>query len=134
MYRYCLEKNFTYQNDLLKGIEFENNECKISNNTITVFSGYGWDGCSPTYKILFLWIGTPDGERGLDGIPVGYYPSLIHDCLCQYKRKINIKKEIVDLIFYELLLEYGMKDWQAKMYYLAVKWFGPKNFKGDDIK
>ena len=133
MNRYCLDKDFEYKSDLLKGIEFINDNCEIKDGIIKIKSGYGWDGCSPTYKILFLWIGTPDGERGLDGIPVGYYPSLVHDCLCQYKLKIDITKEKVDLIFYELLLEYGMKEWQANLYYRAVKLFGPRNFRGDAV-
>ena len=131
MNRYCLKNDYTYHNENFRGISFENHICKIENETITIFAGYAWDGCSPTFKIGPFWLGTPDGERGIDGVPLGYYPSLVHDCLCQFMTKINITKKLTDYIFYEMLLEHGMSSLQANIYHKAVKWFGPNNFKGD---
>jgi hypothetical protein len=53
--------------------------------TITVTSGYAWDGCTPKFCLLDLVFGTPDGVVSRrTGRPKAYYASLIHDALYQF--------------------------------------------------
>ena len=107
--------------------EFENTWLKIdTSGNITIKgssgNGYAWDGCSPKFNILDIFlIGTPDGRINVNtGRPVTYYASLIHDALYQFRKDIGIKRKIADKVFL-----YYLGDFQLRyIYYAAVRVFG----------
>ena len=103
---------------------------------------YAWDGCTP--KRFFYWIavvGTPDWWHAArtiqtidrDGRPVdrevawqiAHHASLVHDALYQYLEHIPLNKNEVDRLFFEILIDTGLPWPVAKIYHLAVHWFGP---------
>ena len=126
-WKYQLDNDYQYTSDLLTGVEFDNKWVTIKESTITIRAGYAWDGCSP--KITFLGLlnfGTPDGILYL-GKPWLYYPSLIHDVLCQFKNEIPVSKSLVVCLWHETLVTW---KWPlTKLYTWAVDKFGPQDFK-----
>jgi len=113
---------------------------------------YAWDGCTP--KVSFLWLGffgTPDWwskELAIKKLnpetgdiedkkvfwPLAHYASLIHDGLFQYLDSIPIAKKDVDGLFFEMLKEAGMIWPVAKLYHLAVKYFGASDVEENEPK
>lgn len=108
----------------------------------SVKRAYAWDGCTP--KRFFWWFmvfGTPDfwhQERTIKTIDadgrivdravvwqLAHHASLVHDALYQYLEHIPLGKKDVDRLFYEMLKESGLCRPFAKIYHLAVRWFGP---------
>jgi hypothetical protein len=108
----------------------------------SVKRAYAWDGCTP--KRFFFWIaiaGTPDWWHGARTIrtidapnrvversvvwQLAHHASLVHDALYQYLEHIPLSRQDVDRLFYEMLKESGMCRSVAKIYHLAVRWFGP---------
>lgn len=87
-------------------------------------NGYAWDGCTPKWSILNLFIlGVPDGHVDYrTGKPFTYYASMVHDALYQYLDTIPVTKDQVDRLFLEMLGDFKLKQ----VYYLAVKWFGAR--------
>ena len=123
-------------------------EYNFANNKI-----YAWDGCTP--KRWFFWlalIGTPDWEQRLENIRIfdkksmsvnnsksvlwqkAHHASLVHDALYQYLSEIPISKRDVDQLFFEMLLESGVSLEIAKIYHLAVRFFGARDIEQDDPK
>jgi hypothetical protein len=91
---------------------------------ITIFPRYSWDGCSPKFSLLDLYIGTPDGAiHAVTGKPKTYYASLFHDALYQYYRRggpYSLKE--ADGIFLHIMKKH---DFRLRMlYYVAVRLFG----------
>lgn len=135
-WRFKLLNSFCYRSVILEDIEFTNEWVTIRNSEIIISENYAWDGCSPTYKLylgdLFpegLWIGTWDGPKNIDSLPVTYYAALVHDVLCQFRDVIYIsKKQSVD-IFKELLIKDGAPTWMCLIYPQVVSLFGPQNWQ-----
>ena len=101
--------------------DFENEWIIIKDNTMTIHKEYSWDGCSPKRILLNKYIiGTWDGPINKEtGEQICYYPSLIHDVLCQFR--IGTRRN-ADHIFYWMMSLKGFKcRW---LYYSAVRVFG----------
>jgi hypothetical protein len=110
---------------------------------------YAWDGCTP--KRHFFWvalIGTPDWWQKKETILTisdshkivskgvfwqkTLYASLVHDALYQYLDSIPISKKNVDKLFYEMLCDSGVSRPLAKIYHLAVRFFGASDAEEDN--
>lgn len=111
---------------------------------------YAWDGCTP--KRFFYWLlilGTPDWWPVKEKIliinkakeivprekywPLAHHASLVHDALYQYLGCIPISKRNVDILFYHILLDSGMWRPIAKIYHLAVHFFGAFDVGEDEV-
>jgi len=115
-YKWTLEKDVTFtipQRFPLSN--FSNEWVAIIDNAITVRTGYSWDGCSPKIKIFGLIIGTWDGIKKNDKQEL-YYPSLIHDALCQWKVGDRL---VTDQIF--LWMMHETRFIFRHLYYFAVR-------------
>ncbi|MGH8499272.1 MAG: DUF1353 domain-containing protein, partial [Methylococcales bacterium] len=105
---------------------------------------YAWDGCTP--KRWFFWLalfGTPDWDEKIEEVetfdtafmPISksvfwqraHHASLVHDALYQYLDRIPIAKQDVDQLFHDMLLDSGFHPWVAKIYHLAVRFFGAED-------
>ena len=87
-------------------------------------TGYAWDGCSPKWSLLGLWVvGTPDGHIDVNtDKPLTYVASMIHDVFYQYLEDVPVSKADIDRQFYHTLRKRGFP--LAWLYYLAVRLFG----------
>ena len=94
------------------------------NGDIYILPHYSWDGCSPKFFFLDIYIGTPDGVKHKDTQkPKTYYASLFHDALYQFYRKNGpYKIKDADIIFLKLMRKYDFR--LATIYYHAVRIFG----------
>ncbi len=89
---------------------------------ITINPGYSWNGCNPKRIIWDIEVGTPDGAIDAHtGRPRVYYPSLVHDFLCQFEEQIPLTRAEIDMVFYRLMVEYDFAP--AKIYYGMVRLF-----------
>jgi hypothetical protein len=112
---------------------------------------YAWDGCTPKrFFFWFLLIGTPDWWQKKEKVlkvseslkiepkevfwQKAFHASLVHDALYQYLDSIPIAKMNVDRLFYEMLRESGFFWPIAKIYHLAVHFFGARDIKENDPK
>jgi hypothetical protein len=112
--RYTLENEFVYKTQIL-GKSFISTFLIVKpDGEITVRPGFVWDGATLV----------PDGKKGPDGLPRGYYPSLVHDVLYKYYPKHEITREAIDRLFYDMLIEYGFSRFWAYVYYLGVQKLG----------
>jgi len=102
--------------------------------TITIYMTYSWDGCSPKFYLgNGVFIGIWDGPvNRTTKKPELYYPSLVHDALCQFyyspgdKQHFPIAIKTIDKIFYKLMEKEGFIF--ANLYYNAVRsWHFIKN-------
>ena len=116
-YKYTLKKDYECFIEKLIGVNFSNEWLSIKNGVLVVRAGYSWDGCSPKFQFKVfgkkIVIGVPDGKN--DKLK---FPSLVHDVLCQFGRKILITKQTVNSIFYDMMK--AVKWRFAKLYYFAV--------------
>ncbi len=111
-YKYRLRGNYTVKIHILPLHPIQNGRAMLlSDGTLTIFSGYCWDGPSgPT-------IDTPDFIRG----------SLVHDVLYEMMRggKLSLDYRCqADDILKEICLEDGMNPIRAAYVHEAVKAFG----------
>lgn len=115
------EGNFTFIHPYFVGVEVENEFIEIKDGILTIFDGYAWNGCSPKFSIFGLKIvGTLDGEVYYKtGKQKAYYPSLVHDAMCQF---MPIRRKEADIIFKEMLEYYEFT--LAPLYYAGVRTFG----------
>ncbi len=85
-----------------------------------IFEGYSWDGCTPKFQLFGKVLGTWDGPIDKKtGKPAAYYPSLVHDVLCQFENKVPYTRKEIDKIFYSLLKYYKFP--YPRLYYNAVR-------------
>jgi hypothetical protein len=66
-------------------------------------------------------------------------PSVLHDYFYtvhpfSYKMNAEEERKYADELFYKMLLAQGIKKWQAKIMYKAVRWFGKKRFENNGKK
>jgi hypothetical protein len=127
-YKFKITKNYTHQTDWKLEQPFIAEWLEITQDgLITVkanSSGFSWDGCTPKWSILHLFIiGSPDGHVNYHTMkPYTYHASMVHDALYQYLDTIPIHKSQVDLLFLDMLGNFKLR----KLYHLAVKHFGGK--------
>ncbi|HGS4561617.1 TPA: hypothetical protein ACMDVM_003694, partial [Vibrio cholerae] len=125
-YIFKIEEDFTYQTPWNLKQPFVSEWLEISiDGLIRVKAndtGYSWDGCTPKYSFLNLWIiGVPDGHIDYRTMkPYTYYASLVHDALYQYLDNVPISKADIDLLFFEMLGDFKLR----KLYYFFVSRFG----------
>lgn len=93
----------------------------IYGNCMTISEGFSWDGCSPKFRVFGKILGTPDG-RIVNGKPITYEASMVHDALYRYLGKLPFTRKKIDKIFYELLKRKNFK--YAGLYYFMVRRFG----------
>jgi hypothetical protein len=134
VYVYCIKDDYPYQSSIT-GRSFENEWFQLSaDGMITVKGtnkrGYSWDGCSPKYKLLGMYFGTPEAVINYDTRHSRtYYASLIHDLFYQFSKDMKgiVKRVEADKEFYNILKRDGFKP--ARLYYWAVRlggwiWWG----------
>ena len=133
-WRYTLDSQFAFKSDHLNDILFANEWISIQGGQIVISAGYSWDGCSPTKSILngMIWLGPWDGPLQEDGRPAAFYPSLVHDALCQFKDQIYIRKASAVAVFDEMLGTTSFPRLLRDIYVSAVNEFGPQYFFGDN--
>ena len=132
MWRYRLDRSFHHGSTHLAGVTYRNDWIDIRHGSIVIQPGYAWDGCSPAWRLPGgLWLGTPDGPLGIDGRPLTYHASLVHDALCQFKAEIPIRQRATVQVFAELLQLAGFPPWGVWLYATAVAKLGPQRFAGD---
>ena len=97
--------------------------CISRHGFIEIHPGYSWDGCSPKYVLLGLFVlGTPDGPPDpITGVPATYYASLVHDFLMQfaYHSQMPFTVAEIDKIFKAILDRDGFE--LSGTYHLAVR-------------
>lgn len=131
VWRYQLDNQFVRPAPTLAGVQFTGKWLSVRDGVITVQAGYAWDGCSPSWYLPLLgWVGVPDGPTGKDGLPQSYYPTLVHDALCQFRSALAVDKVTVVQLLRQMLLEYGFPSWRAHLYASVVYWLGPQNWPG----
>jgi len=113
---------------LLRGVFFASEWGEIEDGVMTIYAGYAWDGCSPSYKVMGLWFGVPDGANNQQGLPKAYHASLVHDFLCQYSSDILIDKLSTVKLFRQMLIEGGFSSFMADVYATGVCLFGPQKW------
>lgn len=125
-YIYKITKNFEYQTSWQLDKAFESKWLAISADGLLSVkandSGYSWDGCTPKFSILNLWIiGVPDGHINYRTMkPYTYYASMVHDALYQYLDTVPVTKSQIDALFLEMLGDFKLKQ----VYYFFVCKFG----------
>jgi hypothetical protein len=126
MYKYKLPAAYQLEHPTFKHVVFSNEFLTIGGGVLSIEAGYCWDGCSPKTNILGLFeIGTPDGIQR-HGLPWLYYPSLVHDVLCQFRHRLPFSKDQATGIFSDLMND---TKWPlATLYTSAVHKFGPQDF------
>lgn len=138
-WRYKLDHDYVNTFPHLEGIYYKGDYLEIYDSKITIPKGYAWDGCTPTYKVnlpkIFptnLYIGPWDGPKGEDGLPTMFYPSLVHDALCQYRAGIEKlkKKNTVELFRHTSQLAKSPRSMTAA-YCFFIDRFGPQEWLGD---
>ncbi|WP_119395721.1 hypothetical protein [Salinibius halmophilus] len=126
-YKFKIDKDYQYHNTGWQLSQpFDSKWLHIScEGVVTVKAndtGYAWDGCSPKFSVLNLWVlGTPDGHVNYRTMkPYTYYASMVHDALYQYLDSIPVSKYQVDRLFLQMLGDFQLRY----PYYWAVRLFG----------
>jgi hypothetical protein len=101
---------------------------------ISVTGGYAWNGCSPKFCFLDLFIGTPDGVvYAVTGRPKTYYASMVHDALYQFLGADSpFRRPQADACFLRLMAdsEFSLRH----IYWLAVRALGWLVWHGKRMK
>ncbi len=127
VYRYRLNTLYIFRHRCLTDIHFKNQWLSISQSVMEINTSYAWDGCTPKWQPFGLFtVGVPDGADRF-GKPWLYYPSLVHDVLCQFRHQIPLSQRQATQIFDDHLLE--IKWPLRRLYVWGVKYLGPQDFK-----
>lgn len=130
-WRYRLNIPFYFRSPRLAGVGFFNRWLTIKDGTLLINKGYAWDGCSPSLGLPGgLWLGPWDGPRGIDGRPAAFFPTLVHDALCQFAPEIAIDRADTVGLFADMLTVSGMPVPLCRLYVVAVDLFGPRRWPG----
>ena len=105
--KYKAKNTYTYKS-FIKGYNYQSLQLDLSfDGTLTSYKGFEWDGCSPKFAIKIFgksfYIGTPD-------FTFTYYASRIHDLLYIHHKGINVKRIVIDYLFYLMILDYGLQE------------------------
>jgi len=126
VYKYVVRERVLFKNTPIK-MDFINPWLAMKvNGDITINGsykdGYAWDGCTPKYNIIDLFLlGIPDGRNlVLTGKPVTYYASMIHDMLCQHQKEIGITRKQADQTFLMFMGDFKLRY----LYYYTVRVYG----------
>lgn len=132
-WRYRLPTRYEAAATELAGVEYDGPWLTVSRGRIAIPAGYCWDGCSPTLRLPGgFWLGPPDGPLGIDGRPVSWRASLVHDALCQHRADLaGLGKAATVALFARMLAEAGAPIWMRKLYPTAVDRLGPQQWPGD---
>ena len=134
-WRYVLGARFELLAPELVSIAFANRWLEIRHCRLAIAAGYAWDGCSPAVRLPGgIWIGVPDGPLAVDGRPVSWRASMVHDALCQFRPDIPglAKSATVDL-FRRILINDSAPGWMCALYPAVVRRFGPQEWAGLDL-
>lgn len=120
-YRFKLTGDLVvYLNKGLRGFhELKNNGTVwaiLNNDKLTILAGYAFDGCSPAWRFLGRWYGTPT--------PRAVVPAAaVHDCLRQFMgvKCLGYDRKLTDDIFHDMLREAGFPA--TSIYHGAVAGF-----------
>lgn len=100
---------------VIEGIGFtgtwRGRNCKIGRNTLTIYSGFDFNGMT--------W--GSNGERDENGKPYSWKATAVHDCLYGEKA-LPLSRRKVDKLFLVELRKINFKH--AYLYYLAVRFGG----------
>ncbi len=127
-YKFKLNENFTHESGWALKEQYKSKWLEITTSGLIIVksndTGYSWDGCTPKWSVLNLFIvGTPDGHIDHRTMkPYTYYASLVHDVLYQYLDTVPVSKENIDLLFLDMLGDFKLR----KIYHLMVKHLGGK--------
>ncbi len=123
-FKFVQTTDFHFQTDYLIGRECDFESLRITpDGTITVKSGFAWDGVTPKFNFLHITWGWFDGmavwhKRTGEFRPYSYYGSMLHSVLYYYKRCAPITRKEADLILYDALKETGFM-WAKPYYWLS---------------
>lgn len=114
-YKYQLQSDYTIRTGIRTEGELMAPFLRMSpDGELTISRGYAWDGASgPTADTL-------DSMRG----------SLIHDALYQLMRLgllERTQRDAVDKLFLDVLIEDGMSEFRANLWYQAVRSFAGRS-------
>jgi hypothetical protein len=78
----------------------------LNGRTITIASGYAWDGSSPKRLVFGVWVGTPDFESTR-------MASLVHDALYQFLHVpcFPLRRQDCDRLFGRIMRSQGFPLW-----------------------
>lgn len=74
----------------------------LRGDTLTIFSGYAFDGCSPAWRVFGRWFGTPTPHNAVAA-------AAVHDCLRGYLGLpcLHYTRQDTDDVFWDMLKEAG---------------------------
>ena len=135
-YKFTITNDCSYETGWVLPREFDSRWLHISTTGVVTVkannqNGYAWDGCTPKWSLLNLWIvGVPDGHVDYrTGKPHTYFASLVHDVLYQYLDSVPVQKADIDDLFFTMMGDFKLR-WP---YYLAVRFFGGLGVKQRSI-
>lgn len=92
-----------------------------------VYKGYSWDGCTPKFEVFGKVVGVWDGKTTYENRQQMYYPSLVHDVLCQiyndqHGMNFYTRKDI-DIIFHNEMThpKLDINIFHNYLYYFGVR-------------
>lgn len=135
-YIFTIHEDYSYPTGWKLETPFDSEWLTISTSgRVTVKAnenGYSWDGCTPKWSVLNLFIiGVPDGHVDYrTGQPYTYYASLVHDALYQYLDTVPVPKAKIDLLFLKMLGDFRLR----KIYYFFVKHVGGRGVVQKGLK
>jgi hypothetical protein len=76
----------------------------LEDDKLTIMAGYAFDGCSPAWRVLGKWYGTPTPRKAVG-------PAAVHDCLRGYMKLacLRITRKNTDDVFWNMLKAEGFQ-------------------------
>lgn len=139
-WRYRLPARFYLFAPELAAVSYGGDWLEIRDCRLSIPAGYAWDGCSPSLRLPArpllpsgIWLGPWDGPLGIDGRPVTWRATLVHDVLCQFREDIQgLGKSATVRLFARMLENDGAPGWMRRLYPAAVSLLGPQSWPGSD--
>ncbi len=114
-YTIKLDTGWSGRHDFYAGGELR---ARLRDDVLTVAAEYAFDGCSPAFRIMGKWIGTPTPKNAIAA-------ALVHDVLRQFLSLecVPYSRRDTDAAFYNVLRDSGF--WGRDVYHGAVNsWIG----------